>query len=314
MRRIQLLILFVLIAQICPAQLTYQQVWVDYDSAWTFQNLQLIPIRYRGEGAGMPFYKEMLPSKYTTLSEGMRTGKVKVKEFITKGDADVHILSVINNTGKSILVNSGELLMGGKQDRMVGETKLIPPGKDEYYVTVYCVEEGRWAKRPRGFTHNGSADLDLRRTMDLTQHQAEIWKDISDRFKSQQMPVGTSAYGQLDRNGIKADSMYRNFFNAKMAKTDSAFAGFLAISGNSILGTELFVTPSLFNNAWESMLGTFSRTAISRGGIPSVDIKRMEVFMDALLENETSQKKTLAQSGKAYKYENLVIGLIAYGY
>ena len=36
--------------------------------------------------------------------------------------------------------------------------------------------------------------------------------------------------------------------------------------------------------------------------------------MDSLLENETSQKKTLAHSGKAYKYEKLVIGLIAYGY
>ena len=314
MRRVILLILFALIAQISTAQLTYQQVWVDYDSAWTFQNLQLIPIRFRGEGAGMPLYREMLPNKYTTLSEGMRTGKVKVKEFISKGDADVHILSVINNTGKSILVNSGELLTGGKQDRMVGETKLIPPGKDEYYVTVYCVEEGRWAKKPREFSHSGNADLDLRRTMDLTQHQADIWKDISDRFKSQKMPLGSSAYAQLDREAIKADSAYRNYFNAKMAKTDSAFAGFLAISGDRILGAELFVTPSLFNNAWESMLGAFSRTAISRGGMPNVDIKRMEVFMDALLENETSQKKTLAQSGKAYKYENLVIGLIAYGF
>jgi hypothetical protein len=62
------------------------------------------------------------------------------------------------------------------------------------------------------------------------------------------------------------------------------------------------------------MLATFTRSAITKGGNPYIDKKKMEIFMDSLLENETSQKKTLAQIGKAYKFENLVIGLIAYGF
>ena len=314
MRSLRLLIILLFMTQLAEAQITYQQVWVDYDSAWTFRNLQLIPIRFRGQGPGMAFYRQMLPDRYTTLQEGMKTGKVKVKEFISKGDADVHILSIYNNSDKTILINAGELIGGGKQDRMVGETKLIPPGKGEQYITVYCVEEGRWSSKPRNFSYGGNADLDLRKTMDLTEHQAEIWKAIKDGLREQHIPSSTSAYAQLDREALKADSAYSAFFNGKMATTDSSFAGFLAISGGRILGTELFVTPSLFNNAWSSMLAAFSRTAISKGSLPSVNIKRMEVFMDSLLENETSQKKTLAHSGKAYKYEKLVIGLIAYGY
>jgi hypothetical protein len=308
-----LLILFLLITQITNAQLTYQQVWVDYDSAWTFENLQIIPIRFKGQG-NVAFYRQLLPNQYITLAEGMRTGKVKVKEFVTKGDADVHILSVQNNSDKTILINSGELLGGGKQDRVVGETKLIQPGKEEQYITVFCVEEGRWSKKVLPFSYSGNIDMELRKTMDLTQRQADIWKEISQSLAAQNIKSTTSQYLELNNDFKKADSVYRNFFNAKLAKTDSSFAGFLAITGDRILGTEIFVTPTLFKNAWESMLATFTRSAITKGGNPYIDKKKMEIFMDSLLENETSQKKTLAQIGKAYKFENLVIGLIAYGF
>ena len=313
MKRLITLFLLVLMAKFASAQLTYQQVWVDYDSAWTYQNLQIIPIRFRGQG-NIGFYRQMLPNQFITLEEGMKTGKIKVKEFVAKGDADVHILSVENNSNKTILINSGELLEGGKQDRVIGETKLIPPGKEEQYVTVYCIEERRWSRKPKAFSHSGNMDMDLRKTLDLSQKQAEIWKAIAQSLNEQKIKSTTTQYLQLDRNIGKTDSAYKKYFNTQLARTDSAFAGFLAISGNRILGTEIFVTPTLFTNAWESMLASFCRTAITKGGIPSVDIKSMQIFMDALLENETSQKKALTQYGKAYKYENLVIGLIAYGF
>jgi len=313
MKRLITLFFLVLIAQFAVAQLTYQQVWVDYDSAWTYQNLQIIPIRFKGQG-NIGFYRQMLPNQYITLAEGMKTGKVKVKEFVAKGDADVHILSVENNSNKTILINSGELLEGGKQDRVIGETKLIPPGKAEQYVTVYCIEERRWSKKPKAFFHSGNMDMDLRKTLDLSQKQAEIWKAIVQSLNDQKIKSSTTQYLQLDRDIGKADSAYKKYFNTQLARTDSAFAGFVAISGNRILGTEIFVTPTLFNNAWESMLASFVRSSITKGGVPSVDVKTMQIFMDALLENETSQKKALAQYGKAYKFENLVIGLIAYGF
>ncbi len=311
--RIRILILFLGIWLQSTAQLTYQQVWVQYDSAWTYKNLQLIPVRYRGEGA-KGFYKQMLPQQFMSLQQGIKTGKVKVKEFFAKGDADVHILSVINNSDKTILVNAGELIAGGKQDRMVGETTLIPPGKQEQYVNVFCVEEGRWDKKPRSFTYSGAADMDLRKVMDLTQRQVDIWRAIQQNFRSQNKSTNSWPYLQLDRDILKADTAYKNFFNQKLAASDSSFAGFLAISGDRILGTELFVTPSLANNAWESALAGYIRSAIIRGSTPSVGLEQMEAFMDSLLENETSQKKTLAQHGNAYKYENILIGFIAYGF
>ncbi len=40
-----MLLLFLFIYKIVPAQLTYQTLFVDYDSAWTYKNLKIIPIR-----------------------------------------------------------------------------------------------------------------------------------------------------------------------------------------------------------------------------------------------------------------------------
>jgi hypothetical protein len=310
---IRFLILFLAFWLQSNAQLTYQQVWVQYDSAWTYKNLQLIPVRYRGAGA-QGFYKQVLPDKFMSLHQGIKTGKVKVKEFFAKGDADVHILSIINNSDKTILINSGELIAGGKQDRMVGETKLIPPSKQEQYLNVFCVEEGRWDKKPKPFFYSGTADMDLRKVMDLTQRQVDIWRVIQQNFRSQNKQTNSWPYLQLDKEIGNADTAYKNFFNQKFAASDSSFAGFLAIAGDRILGTELFVTPALANNAWESALAGYIRSAIIRGSILSVDLKQMEAFMDSLLETETSQKKTLAQYGRAYKYDNILIGFIAYGF
>ncbi len=313
MRKLILFILLVIVTLKMQAQLTYQQLVVQFDSGWTYQNLQLIPVKFRGAAAG-GLLELMLPKQFITLPQGMQSGKVKVKEFVTKGDADVHILSIRNNSNKALLIHSGELIAGGKQDRMIGETKIIPAGKEEQFATVYCVEEGRWDVKAKPFSHGGSADMELRKTMDITQRQVDIWKQIQQQFRTQNIKSSTSPYLQLDRELLKADSAYTSFFNRKMAETDSSFAGFLAITGDKILGTELFVTPSLFNNAWESMLAMFIRTAITRGDKPQVTKQAQQVFMDALLETEISQRKTLLTMGKAYKYNNQIIGFIAYGF
>lgn len=313
MRKGYLLVLFLMVALQLGAQLTYQQVLVQFDSGWRYGNLQLIPVKFREQGSSNEFLKS-IPQSMISLQQGMRTGKVKVKEFVTKGDADVHILSIRNNSKKALLINSGELIAGGKQDRMIGETKIIPPGKEEEFATVYCVEEGRWDKKPKPFSHQGSADMELRKTMDITQRQVDIWKLIQQNFRAQNKNSTAWPYLQLDRELLRADSLYTAFFNRKLADTDSSFAGFLAISGDRILGTELFVTSSLFNNAWESMLTMFIRTAITKGDKPKVTKVDQQLFMDALLETEATQKKTLATKGKAYKYNNQLIGFIAYGF
>jgi hypothetical protein len=52
-------------------------------------------------------------------------------------------LAVTNTTNEAQLILEGDILEGGRQDRMAGETTLVMPG-ESVVIPVNCVEAGRW--------------------------------------------------------------------------------------------------------------------------------------------------------------------------
>ncbi len=97
---------------------------------------------------------------YITLDEGLRSRKVIVSEIGANGrtrrigngrrvsdNAEVNRLMVTNNSGKTLVLIAGEIIIGGKQDRIVGEDCVIASSNKPVPVNVYCVEHGRWTER-----------------------------------------------------------------------------------------------------------------------------------------------------------------------
>jgi hypothetical protein len=169
-----------LIAKPSISQLTYQELKVEYDSAWTFKNLQLIPIKFKPKsesGIGGVTETPKGENRPISFSEAIAKKKVKVQEMQYEFGADVNWLQVTNNSRQPVLVQSGEMIGGGKQDRMIGETKMISPGTTDY-INVYCIEKRRWDKKPKDFKHRGVATSELRKVMDKSSRQADVWKEI----------------------------------------------------------------------------------------------------------------------------------------
>src|SRR3982750_4086241 len=137
------------LANNCFAQLTYNDLYVDYDSARQFKNLKIIPIRPKKPGA--PALPEL--SNTITLSQALANGSVTVRERGTASTDNVHWLSLYNNSGKNVFVSSGEILSGGRQDRMVTKDTLIMAGINRSDLHVMCVEEERWSKKDKPFTY-----------------------------------------------------------------------------------------------------------------------------------------------------------------
>ena len=102
-------------------------------TAKTFRNLTLIPVY---DGGARPL------GAYLTLDEGLTSKLVTVKESPDGGD--VNTLYVSNAAHKPLYVMAGEVVLGGQQDRCLGEDTLIPPGSQHVPVPVFCVEHGRW--------------------------------------------------------------------------------------------------------------------------------------------------------------------------
>ena len=77
-----------------------------------------------------------------TLEEALAKGVVKVHET-----GDVNTLSIENFGDTEVFVQSGDLVKGGKQDRALTVSLLLPANSGRIPIAAFCVEEGRWSAR-----------------------------------------------------------------------------------------------------------------------------------------------------------------------
>lgn len=292
------------------SQLTYNELKVQYDSVWTFKNLQIIPVRFKS-GEGAPAMGHPLSSKPLLLADALQKRKVKLQEMQYEKGADVNWLQVTNQSKEDVVLQSGEILGGGKQDRMIAETQVIAPGSTDY-VHVYCVEKRRWQNKPKPFKTAGVANSDLQKTMNVKGRQSEVWKEIDRQFAINKQKSETYSYLELNNNRAQEDSDYIRYFVKKYSETDSIFAGFIFITGNKIINTELFSSAELTNISFRNMLSSHVQTVRVNGAPPKVPQARVSTFMDKVILNEPSQKIYVPAHGKLRISDGRVIHLIAY--
>ncbi|MCW3112963.1 MAG: hypothetical protein JWR18_1359 [Segetibacter sp.] len=307
---ITLSILLTIFSNRAFSQLTYNELKVQYDSVWTFKNLQIIPVRFKG-GEGAPAMGHALSSKPLLLADALQKRKVKLQEMQYEKGADVNWLQVTNHSKQDVVIQSGEILGGGKQDRMVSETQVITPGSTDY-VHVYCVEKRRWQNKPKPFKTAGVANSDLQKTMHVKGRQAEVWKEIDRQFAVNNQKSETYSYLELPGNRAQEDTDYIRYFVKKYSETDSMFAGFIFITGNKIMNTELFSSAELTNISFGNMLSSHVQTVRRNGAPPTVPQARVSTFMDKVILNEPSQKIYVPTHGKLQISDGRVIHLIAY--
>lgn len=78
-----------------------------------------------------------------TLAEALDAKTVEIVET-----GDIHALSIENFGDTAVFVQRGEIIKGGKQDRVLSVSRLVPPRSGRLPIGAYCVEQGRWS--PRG--------------------------------------------------------------------------------------------------------------------------------------------------------------------
>jgi hypothetical protein len=108
--------------------------------------------------------------EFLTLDEGLRSGEVIVTEaggvqglirrhsapVIQHDGAQVNRLVLINNSKRPLLLLAGEIVTGGKQDRVIGKDRIVPAESDPIDLSVFCVEPGRWVQTSQSFNTSGA--------------------------------------------------------------------------------------------------------------------------------------------------------------
>ena len=108
--------------------------------------------------------------QFLTLDDGFRSGEVVVTEYgsvsglvrrqptqgARQGSAEVNRLVLVNNSKRPLLLLAGEIVTGGKQDRVIGKDRIVPAESDPIDLSVFCVEPGRWVASSTQFGASGA--------------------------------------------------------------------------------------------------------------------------------------------------------------
>jgi len=309
--RLSLILLFLLCCgPRLLAQLTYQNLFVDYDSAVEYKNLKLIPIRYKGPPSAQPPATRNLIS----FSEALRQGLVTVQERGTAAVENVHWLSMYNNSDKNVLVSSGEVLAGGRQDRVVSRDTIVAAKSGRIDLPVMCVEEGRWSAKDKKFEYSRMANTHLRKTIDQSHNQVLIWKEINNQLERDKVKNKTLSY--LSREKDKAfnfkQSDYWQYFERRFRSTDSTIVGIVCMSGDSILGSDIFAASNLFYGKLQPLLMGYIEEAMVFGNTPSVGNAAVKKYLDQFLTDEIQQEAFVKKNGKLFKAGGRVIHITTY--
>lgn len=77
-----------------------------------------------------------------TLGEGLAKGAVTVHET-----GQVENLLIENSGSEPVFIQAGDIVKGGRQDRVLTISLLLPPKSGRMPIGSYCVEQGRWSRR-----------------------------------------------------------------------------------------------------------------------------------------------------------------------
>ena len=283
-------------------EITYDNVFVDYDSAMEFKNLRIIPIRPKhGFGNKAPHV--------ITLSQAIKQGLAVVSERGTASTENVHYLRINNHSDQMIYVSSGEILSGGRQDRIVAQDTLLEPNGRDQYVSAMCVEELRWSEKEKKFSYQGFANPSLRKVLDQSRNQVLIWREISKQLRDNNIPSKSSAYLSrvADKKMMQLNDEYYNFFKEKFKSADSSIVGFVCMTGNRVIGADIYASTDLFYNQLDPLLKGYCDQAVYMGKPITITREEEKIYLDKLLTDKITQEKFIKENGKIFRQHGQVI-------
>jgi hypothetical protein len=295
-------------------------------------------------------------SDFITLDEGTRSGDVVVTEvgnlhstmqrrpnqIHPYGGAQVNRLVLVNNSKHPLILLAGEVVTGGKQDRVVGKDRIVPAESDPVDLSVFCVEHGRWTETSAKFDTHASVMLQptVRMKAMADQDQQKVWDEVG-RSRTQMSAkvlaappapttgggagVGagsggiaysvreldsTTSYAKARENkAVQAqvesitEPMRKSYESViKQLRNQNAIGVVVAVKGH-IVWADMFASSALLGKYWPKLLDSYATEALTASGAQSeTSIKEAQRF----LENWQARHEVVDSEPGLYRQRELV--------
>ncbi len=283
-------------------------------------NLTVFPIASKSYETG----------EFLTLDEGLRSGDVVVTEagqargLIRRRqgepaighpmqDAEVNRLVLVNNSKRPLLLLAGEIVTGGKQDRVIGKDRIVPPESDPVDLSVFCVEPGRWtaangkyefgAGRPGGVIGGIVASPSVRGSAMAAKSQQQVWDNVGKSKEAMANALivnglssaapevsSTTSYARvMDNKEVQkqvdavAAPIEHNYESIIHQLHDKNAVGVVVAVNGDIIWADIFASTQLLQKYWPKLVRSYATEAIvtrAKGG--EVTAKDAQKFLDNL--------------------------------
>ena len=211
---------------------------------------------------------------FLTLQEALEQKKVIVYET-----QSVNELAIENVSSQDVYVQSGDIVKGGKQDRMMAQDFIVPPKSGRMPISAFCVEHGRWSGRgnERAGVFSSSADSVVTREIKLaaksSNSQGAVWENVRLAQDKLSQNLGTRVNSNVSASSLQlavenaqeratADSYIKALANI-VNRSDDVIGYVFAINGN-VNSADVYSSNALFRKLWPKLLKANTVEAIAQ--------------------------------------------------
>jgi hypothetical protein len=309
-------------------------------------NLLLFPV-VRADG------KTSAETPFITLDEGLKGGEVEVTEAgraqglvrprghssgpAYRGD-EVNTLVLVNHSKRPLMLLAGEIVAGGKQDRIVAKDRIVPADADPIDLSVFCIEPGRWTGSSASFGAAGKSTAksfmvqpDVRERAMVDQDQQKVWNSVNGAITEMEMAASPPASSASGRGTGHAAGAFRTLDTSSYAKAmqdaavsdkvdeaaapvmqareqvlaklrDEHAVGVVVAVRGKIIWADLFASTDLLSRYWTKLVRSYAAESLTEGeDHPKPSLADAQHFLDA----PSGARETSEGDTGVYRYREM---------
>jgi hypothetical protein len=224
------------------------------------------------------------------------------RPLIRNDGAQVNRLVLVNNSKRPLLLLAGEIVTGGKQDRVIGKDRIVPAESDPVDLSVFCVEPGRWVATSQNFgaseamygsaTAGGSkphtpapmammAQPSVRAKAMGDKNQNEVWDEVRKQHEAVRVDLASAAptapidlgqsssYARLMENeevkkqvDAVARPIEQNYQSLIRQLRDRNAVGVVVAVNGRIIWADVFASTDLLEKYWPKLVRSYASEAV----------------------------------------------------
>jgi hypothetical protein len=277
--------------------------------------------------------------RYLTLDEGLKAGTVEVlevgasalaatdavappedptqdlEELSQRGGADVNRVLVVNRSDKPLYLMPGEIIVGGQQDRTIGEEMIIAATGKPVPIDVFCVEHGRWSDPDGAFLSlvvSNTRDVRAEEVQDLVTdakegkfvaspgaannatrlaaqageasgRQGKVWDKVAEvnalNVNVTENDTGAFTYNLAQKESLEKLQPYLDSLGDPLSGRERVVGAIVAVNGKLIV-VDVFESTPLFRKLWPKLLKGHVLDAVT--AVDSDDSRKTCTLEDAV--------------------------------